>query len=234
MSPRVATARRGRSARGSSATTGSSAARPTNGIRTWSRTIISSSRPSTPEQGYHLSKDLADQAIKMMRNQQAAPLEARGSCFTTRAPTTPRTTLRRSTSPSTRASLTTATRPTAPGCWRAWSRRASCRRTRSSPRSIRCPKSMANPADNVRPWNTLNADEKKLFSHMAEVCAGFSEYTDVADRPDHRLPASSPGSSTTRSSSMPPTTAPPARARRTAPSTRTSSSTAIPMTSPRT
>ena len=32
--------------------------------------------------------------------------------------------------------------------------------------------------DSVRPWNTLNADEKKLFARMAEVYAGFSEYTD--------------------------------------------------------
>ena len=31
----------------------------------------------------------------------------------------------------------------------------------------------------MRPWDTLNADEKKLFSRLAEVYAGFSEYTDV-------------------------------------------------------
>jgi arylsulfatase A-like enzyme len=41
------------------------------------------------------------------------------------------------------------------------------------------PEDQANPADTVRPWNSLNADEKKLFSHMAEVFAGFSEYTDA-------------------------------------------------------
>ena len=41
------------------------------------------------------------------------------------------------------------------------------------------PESQANPADAVRPWDSLNADEKKLFSRMAEVWAGFSEYTDV-------------------------------------------------------
>src|SRR6476620_5391719 len=35
------------------------------------------------------------------------------------------------------------------------------------------------PGDMVRPWNTLNDDEKKLFSRMAEVFAGFSEYTDA-------------------------------------------------------
>ncbi len=34
-------------------------------------------------------------------------------------------------------------------------------------------------ADAVRPWNSLSADEKKLFSRMAEVYAAFSEYTDA-------------------------------------------------------
>ncbi len=33
--------------------------------------------------------------------------------------------------------------------------------------------------DLVRPWDTLSADEKKLFSRMAEVYAALSEYTDV-------------------------------------------------------
>jgi Sulfatase len=41
------------------------------------------------------------------------------------------------------------------------------------------PKDVLPPADAVRPWNTLNADEKKLFARMAEVYAGFSEYTDL-------------------------------------------------------
>jgi arylsulfatase len=35
------------------------------------------------------------------------------------------------------------------------------------------PKDQANPGDLVRPWNTLNADEKKLFSRLCEVFAGF-------------------------------------------------------------
>jgi arylsulfatase len=43
------------------------------------------------------------------------------------------------------------------------------------------PKAVADtvPGDAVRPWNSLNDDEKKLFSRMAEVYAGFSEYTDA-------------------------------------------------------
>ena len=44
-----------------------------------------------------------------------------------------------------------------------------------------------SPGDDVRPWASLSAEEKALFSRMAEVYAGFSEYTD-AGRPDHRLP----------------------------------------------
>ena len=31
----------------------------------------------------------------------------------------------------------------------------------------------------MRPWDTLSDDEKRLFSRMAEVYAGFSEYTDA-------------------------------------------------------
>jgi arylsulfatase A-like enzyme len=35
-----------------------------------------------------------------------------------------------------------------------------------------------SPGDSVRPWDTLSDEEKALFSRMAEVYAGFSEYTD--------------------------------------------------------
>jgi arylsulfatase len=41
------------------------------------------------------------------------------------------------------------------------------------------PEDKANPADAVRPWDELNDDEKTLFCRMAEVFAGFSEYTDA-------------------------------------------------------
>jgi arylsulfatase len=41
------------------------------------------------------------------------------------------------------------------------------------------PEDVANHADDVRPWNSLSADEKKLFSKLAEVYAAYSEYTDV-------------------------------------------------------
>ncbi len=35
-----------------------------------------------------------------------------------------------------------------------------------------------SPGDAVRPWDSLSDDEKKLFCRMAEVYAAFSEYTD--------------------------------------------------------
>lgn len=41
------------------------------------------------------------------------------------------------------------------------------------------PEEVLPESDNVRPWDTLSDDEKKLFSRMAEVYAALSEYTDV-------------------------------------------------------
>jgi arylsulfatase A-like enzyme len=41
------------------------------------------------------------------------------------------------------------------------------------------PEGRFTPADAMRPWDSLSADEKRLFSRMAEVYAGFSEYTDM-------------------------------------------------------
>ena len=40
------------------------------------------------------------------------------------------------------------------------------------------PEGTHSPLDDVRPWDTLSDDEKRLFARMAEVYAGFSEYTD--------------------------------------------------------
>ena len=40
------------------------------------------------------------------------------------------------------------------------------------------PEGTHSPLDDVRPWDTLSDDEKRLFARMAEVFAGFSEYTD--------------------------------------------------------
>jgi arylsulfatase len=36
-----------------------------------------------------------------------------------------------------------------------------------------------SPGDAVRPWDSLSDDEKRLFSRMAELYAGMSEYADA-------------------------------------------------------
>ncbi len=41
------------------------------------------------------------------------------------------------------------------------------------------PEGSFSAADEVRPWDSLDAEEKAMFSRMAEVYAGFSEYTDA-------------------------------------------------------
>ena len=42
------------------------------------------------------------------------------------------------------------------------------------------PEGTYSPNDDVRPWDSLSAEgEKRLLARMAEVYAGFSEYTDA-------------------------------------------------------
>lgn len=74
-------------------------------------------QPYGPDKGYHLSKDLADRAIQMLRDQKSAnPSRPWYVWFCPGANPTPRTTPHRITSPSTRVSSTTAMRPTESGC----------------------------------------------------------------------------------------------------------------------
>ena len=86
-----------------------------------------------------------------------------------------------------------------------------------------------SPLDDVRPWDSLSDEEKALFARMAEVFAGFSEYTDDADRAASSTTSSRPASSRTRSICLlRRQRRVAARAAPTARSTRTSSSTAGP------
>ena len=57
--------------RASSTSTGSSAARPTSGRRRSTATRCRSSRDRTPEEGYHFTEDMTDQAIEWVRQQKA-------------------------------------------------------------------------------------------------------------------------------------------------------------------
>jgi arylsulfatase A-like enzyme len=135
--------------------------------------------PSTPEQGYHLSKDLADQAIRMIRSQKVSTPSKPWFMFY---------------NPGANHAPHHAPQEyidkykgkfddgyDAYGTWvlaRMVEKGVLPKETKLTPINP-LPESQANPADHVRPWDSLNADEKKLFSHMAEVFAGFSEYTDA-------------------------------------------------------
>jgi arylsulfatase len=135
-------------------------------------------QPYEPEKGYHLSKDLADQAIRMIRDQKASnPSKPWFMWFCPGANHAPHH------APQAYADKYKGQFDDGYEAYREW----------VLPRMIEkgiLPKDTAltpiNPMppdvlpanDSVRPWNTLNAEEKKLFARMAEVYAGFSEYTD--------------------------------------------------------
>jgi arylsulfatase len=141
-------------------------------------------QPATPEEGYHLSKDLADKAIEFVRDAKAvAPQKPWFMYF-------------------------------CPGCahaphhvFKEWADRYKGRFDEGY-EAIRAailarqqelglmpedaelspinPKADATSADGtpwpaldvVRPWDSLTDDEKRLFVRMAEVYAGFVSYTD--------------------------------------------------------
>jgi arylsulfatase A-like enzyme len=135
--------------------------------------------PYGPEEGYHLSKDLADQAIKMIRDQKATnPSKPWFMFYNPGADHAPHQ------APQEYIAKYKGKFDDGYEAYRTWvlarmiDKGVLPKGTKLTPINP-MPKDMANPADYVRPWDTLNADEKKLFSHMAEVFAGFSEYTDV-------------------------------------------------------
>jgi len=135
--------------------------------------------PYAPEEGYHLSKDLADQAIKMIRDQKSAnPSKPWFMFFNPGANHAPHH------APQEYIDKYKGKFDDGYEAYRTWvlermiANGVLPKGTQLTPINP-LPESQANPADAVRPWDSLNPDEKKLFSHMAEVWAGFSEYTDV-------------------------------------------------------
>jgi len=132
-----------------------------------------------PEQGYHLSKDLADHAIEMIRDQKASnPSKPWFMWFCPGANHAPHQ------APAEYIAKYKGKFDDGYEAYRTWvlqrmiDKGVLPKGTQLTPINP-LPDSIANPGDAVRPWNTLSADEKKLFAHMAEVYAGFSEYTDA-------------------------------------------------------
>lgn len=136
-------------------------------------------QPYPPEEGYHLSKDLADKAIGMIRDQKASnPSKPWYMWFNPGANHAPHH------APEEYIKKYAGKFDDGYEAYREWvlprmiERGVLPKDTPLTPINP-LPENVANPADYVRPWNTLNADEKKLFSRLMEVYAGFSEYTDV-------------------------------------------------------
>ena len=137
--------------------------------------------PDTPEHGYHLSKDLADQALRMLRDQrQTNPSKPWFMWFCPGANHAPHH------CPKDYIDKYKGKFDDGYEAYREWvlprmiEQGILPKDTELTPINP-MPEDVAKtaPADMVRPWNTLNDDEKKLFCRMAEVFAGFSEYTDV-------------------------------------------------------
>jgi len=136
-------------------------------------------QPYGPEEGYHLSKDLADQAISMIRDQKASnPSKPWFMWFCPGANHAPHQ------CPQEYIDKYKGKFDDGYEAYRAWvlprmiEKGILPKDTKLTPLNP-LPGEVANPADMVRPWDSLNADEKKLFSRLAEVYAGFSEYTDA-------------------------------------------------------
>ena len=235
-------ARTGRSAAGSTGSTASSARRPTSGIRTWSTTTTRSTRPARPAEGYHLSVDLTDKAIEFIDDVKTIAPDRPVFLYYAlgcRARAAPRAAgVGRPVQGPVRHGLRGGARADPRPAEGAGHRPAGHRAAADQPdrhAGGRAPGPDGKPfppLDYTKPWDSLSADERRLFARMAEVYAGFLSHADAQiGRLLDYLEAIDQLDNTHRSSSSP-TTGPAARAARTARSTRTSSSTASPTTSP--
>jgi arylsulfatase A-like enzyme len=135
--------------------------------------------PYDPGQGYHLSKDLADKAISMIRDQKATnPSRPWFMWYCPGANHAPHQ------APADFIAKYKGKFDDGYDAYRKWVVGRMIERS-ILPKDTKLtdfnplPKEIANPGDYVRPWETLNPDEKRLFSKLAEVYAAFSEYTDV-------------------------------------------------------
>ena len=136
-------------------------------------------QPYGPDEGYHLSKDLVDQAMQMIRDQKASnPSKPWFMWLCPGANHAPHH------APKEYIDKYKGKFDKGYEAYREWvlprmiEKGILPKGTELTPFNP-LPADVANPGDAVRPWEELNADEKKLFARMAEVYAGFSEYTDV-------------------------------------------------------
>ncbi|MDA0183423.1 arylsulfatase [Solirubrobacter phytolaccae] len=136
-------------------------------------------QPATPEEGYHLSKDLADKALGFIRDsKQSHPDKPWYMWFCPGANHAPHH------APQEYIDKYKGQFDDGYEAYRDWVLPRMVERgilpegTELTPINP-LPEGQMIATDQVRPWDTLSADEQRLFSRMAEVYAGFSEYTDA-------------------------------------------------------
>jgi arylsulfatase len=135
-------------------------------------------QPYLPEEGYHLSKDLADKAIAFIADsKQSVPDKPWFMLFCPGANHAPHHV------PTEWADKYKGKFDDGYEAYREWVLPRMIEKgvlpegTELTPINP-MPEGTFSPGDAVRPWDSLSADEKRLFARMAEVYAGFSEYTD--------------------------------------------------------
>jgi len=138
--------------------------------------------PYTPAEGYHLSKDLADQSIKMLKNQNASnPSKPWYMWFCPGANHAPH----HSPPSYTKMYIDEGTFKDGYDVYRKeiFERMDSLHIFNNKAVDTTAlnflPDSVANELDHVIPWDDLDSLEQDLYVRMAEVYAGFSTYTDV-------------------------------------------------------
>ena len=136
-------------------------------------------QPYSPEEGYHLSKDLADQALHMLRDHHSTnPSRPWYMWFCPGANHAPHH------CPQEYIDKYKGKFDAGYEAYREWALPRMIEKgilpkgTELTPLNP-LPGDVSNPGDMVRPWASLNADERTLFSRLMEVYAGFSEYTDA-------------------------------------------------------
>jgi arylsulfatase A-like enzyme len=136
-------------------------------------------QPYAPEQGYHLSKDLTDKALEFIRDsRQTEPDKPWYLWFCPGANHAPHH------APQEYIQKYKGKFDDGYEAYRDWALARMIEKKIMPPGTELTPinpmsKGTFNEADTVRPWNSLSSNEKRLFSRMAEVFAGFSEYTDA-------------------------------------------------------
>ena len=136
-------------------------------------------QPYLPEDGYHLSKDLADQALRMIRDtKQTEPDKPWYLWFCPGANHAPHH------APQDYIDKYKGVFDDGYEAYREWVLPRMIERgilpegTELTPFNP-MPDGTYSASDYVRPWAELNEAEKAMFCRMAEVYAGFSEYTDA-------------------------------------------------------